>query len=370
MKKCIKIRHFAGGTALALVTAVTLSMVPAVPAYNHGIALEAHAAESVITLTKDHFVISGDTITGFSVTGEAIFAGISNNSDETLTLEFPSDSEITKIGDNAFKGYDYLSSRNSRKNKINLRFPGNIQEIGKSAFENDDLITSVTFENGLKKIDTRAFKATHLSMELVLPETVTEIGEKSFSNTLMPKVTIPGSIKTIPKEAFWTDGNSISNLTTVVLNEGLETISERAFSNNSITKIYKSSNSPESTEWSEFPDSLTRLDAYAFSHNKLVKVKLPDHIKMLNSDIFANNEITDFDFGTFEDIPLPVSDPDPSKDEHNTGTEGKGYGARRWENDLHYVGKMIPMGILAHNHLTSITFPKDIWAIGSYAFEG
>ena len=183
------------------------------------------------------------------------------------------------------------------------------------------------------KIADNAFngKFTDKDVKLELSENLQEIGESAFaSNSKITSVTF---------------GNNPSDIK-------LKKIGKRAFYSSGLTGELK------------LPDSLEVLDEECFRYNSLTKVKLPNTIKLLDGYIFANNEITDFDFGTLENIPLPTPE------QHNTGTEGLGYGARRWNQDAHCVGKMIPMGILAdNNNLTSIKFPDDVWAVGEDAFK-
>ena len=75
--------------------------------------------------------------------------------------------------------------------------------------------------------------------ELVIPDEIdgfkmTAISQKAFYGTALEKVVIPGSIETIGISAF----ERCSNLTEVVLNDGLKEIGLNSFSSTAITEIY------------------------------------------------------------------------------------------------------------------------------------
>ena len=79
---------------------------------------------------------------------------------------------------------------------------------------------------------------TYAPASVLLPKTLTEIGQQAFENHQLTEVTIPGSVKTIGKNAFRINQENLEKaLTKVVLNEGLETIGQEAFYGNKITEI-------------------------------------------------------------------------------------------------------------------------------------
>ena len=105
-----------------------------------------------------------------------------------------------------------------------------IEVIGKSAFQNNDKIKKLKFENGtnIKIIARRAFEeCTHLE-EIELPNGITSIGSDAFKGCIaLTSVTLPTSLKSLEYGVF----NNCINLQTISLNEGLETIGDDCFNN-------------------------------------------------------------------------------------------------------------------------------------------
>ena len=101
---------------------------------------------------------------------------------------------VTKIAPNTFKGNTALKS---------VTIPGNVSEIGESAFEGCLGLEKVNTTNGLITIGDKAFKDC-----------------KSLTS-----FACPASLKTIGNSAF----EGCTKLSTITLNEGLITIGNRAF---------------------------------------------------------------------------------------------------------------------------------------------
>lgn len=76
--------------------------------------------------------------------------------------------------------------------------------------------------SGLKKLD-----------EVVIPSSITKIGNNAFYESSIISLTIPGTIKLIPKELC----EECRNLKTVTLGEGIRGIQEKAFYNCGIEEI-------------------------------------------------------------------------------------------------------------------------------------
>ncbi len=107
--------------------------------------------------------------------------------------------------------------------------PNNIKKIDYRAFEKAKF-KSVELSNQLEKISAYAFfDCTNLE-ELVIPDSVTEVGEYAFSfdyysSSKLESVTVGSGIKEL-SSAMFMYGRSIKNVT---LKEGLEIIGENAF---------------------------------------------------------------------------------------------------------------------------------------------
>lgn len=122
-------------------------------------------------------------------------------------------------------------------------------------------------------------------IDLVVPETVTEIGEKAFCHaTELRSVRIPGTVRKVGKDAF----AHCENLREVLLEDGLEEIDDRAFLGSFFT------------EWVEddftligdiaFPNSLKRIGAEAFRGLNCEKVTLPEGLQELEDSAFYHCE--------------------------------------------------------------------------------
>ena len=265
MKKRTKNGHLAGGTAIALVAAVSISMTSVTfpqKSFPFGNVLSVQAAEPLLINEVADFDVQGNEVKGLTAAGNAKLNMPGNNS---VILHFPSALPAIKIADNAF-------SEKFTDKDVKLELSENIQEIGKCAFASNSAITSVTFgapnaEKKLKKINEKAFFSSGLTGDLKLPE------------------------------------------------------------------------------------HLELLHEECFRHNKLNSVTLPDSLTTIYGMVFADNQISSVDFGSYANV-------DPRN----------GFGARRWDTDPALAGKMIAYGMFANNKLEKVEFPEGIWAIGSHAF--
>lgn len=118
-----------------------------------------------------------------------------------------------------------------------------------------------------------------VSGDLVLPEkviyngteyTLTEISYRSFSSTSLNSVVIPSTVSKIGEEAF-----GRSYVKTVTIGEGLRSIGKSAFSQCSYLKSVS------------LPQSLETIADYAFSHcTRLAEIELPQNLQSIGSAAF------------------------------------------------------------------------------------
>ncbi len=126
-----------------------------------------------------------------------------------------------------------------------------LTEIGESAFEKCEKLSSFRFPKGLTKIGNRAF----------------------YQCSSLFNAVIPGGVKKIPLRAF----AGCTKLTTVVLEEGTEIIGEEAF------QLCKSLLSVKA------PQSLRRIEKNAyFGCSMLVSVFLPENFEFIGPSAFEN----------------------------------------------------------------------------------
>jgi len=86
-----------------------------------------------------------------------------------------------------------------------LMITSNINHIDDQAFRdgtNRHQIRKLIFENGVKTIGTDSFYNNNISEELILPESLYQIGSTAFQNNEIKNLTIPNSVKEIGENAF------------------------------------------------------------------------------------------------------------------------------------------------------------------------
>ena len=114
-----------------------------------------------------------------------------------------------------------------------VTIPDGVIAIGNSAFKLRDDITKITIPNTVKKIDRWAVEGCLNLLSIDIPDSVTEIAERSFMNCGLQTVVIPGSIKTISKYAF-----SELTIDSIIIREGVETIDHGAFYESGVKDLY------------------------------------------------------------------------------------------------------------------------------------
>lgn len=128
---------------------------------------------------------------------------------------------VVKIAKSAFWSQTLITS---------VVIPSSVTEIGEEAFINCKSLTSITFNGSVERIEASAFRGCTSLEEVVLPESLTYIGEKAFyyctslksivigSNELTHDLTIPTSMLA-----------KCSNLTNVVIKTNVRTFHKEVF---------------------------------------------------------------------------------------------------------------------------------------------
>lgn len=265
-----------------------------------------------------------------------------NNNLTSVTLP----TGLLDIADQAFIG----------NNLTNIIIPNTVVGIGTNAFSNNGLSTidipnsvtsfgsyifkqnqftdfsNVNFPNGT--IPMGCFRGNQFT-NLILPNTITNIGKEAFTFNQMTNVTLPSSLTSIGESAF--ESNSIS---TVSIPNNVTSIGKKAFLSNQITSF-------------TLPNSLTNIPESIFYNNLLTNVTIPDHITGINKSAFRGNQITS--------VTLPDS-------LTNIGI------AAFFDNQLTAIS--IPSSVtnigesaFGTNQLTNVTIPWNVTTIGSSAFK-
>ena len=107
--------------------------------------------------------------------------------------------------------------------------------------------------------------------EIVIPNSVTQIGKAAFVGVLLTSVVIPNSVTQIGESAF-----AANQLTSVVLPNSVTQIGEYAFCFNPLSSIL-------------IPKSVNEIGEYAFSFNQLKSVVVPNSVSRLDSKAFDPN---------------------------------------------------------------------------------
>jgi len=141
---------------------------------------------------------------------------------------------------------------------VTVTIPSSVKTIGNSSFMNCHNLTEVIMntneasrDTGLESIESKAFYGCSNLVNIIIPNSVTKIGESSFERcSSMDSITIPPSVKNIDNNAF----SRCRNLRTVNMVNGLRTIGNKTFS--------------ECVRLSSLniPDSVTSVGDFAFFH--------------------------------------------------------------------------------------------------------
>ncbi|MBQ4439774.1 MAG: leucine-rich repeat protein [Kiritimatiellae bacterium] len=254
--------------------------------------------------------------------------------------------KLKSIGDSAFETCSEL---------INITIPDSVTSIGYAAFRDCSMLTSVTIGSGVTRIGNEAFngcngvseirvkisnieswcvnginsqlpdgrrrffRGEHEIDELIIPDSITRIGDWVFYNCSgLTSVTIPGRVTSIGDYAFYNCGG----LTSVTIPDSVTNIGERAFcACSGLTSV-------------TIPGRVTSIGDYAFAHCRdLSSVTICNGVTVIGDSEFYNcSELTH----------VAISDSVTS------------IGAWAFDNC---------------KKLTSITIPASVTNIGDYAFN-
>ena len=220
--------------------------------------------------------------------------------------------ETKKIPDNLFLGCTSI---------IDVQIPETVTEIGQKAFKDASSVENVTFAvntetgevKGVEKIGISAFDGCSSLRELVLPETVTEVLQGAFANEgalVKADMSRAASLKKWDKESFKED----TALAEVILPTagGITAIPDGAFAGcTSLTG-----------EKLKIPKNIVTITANAFKESGLKKLYIPNQVTTIGAsafeacknleDVHISNNISSISQSTFknceklEKVEIPV----------------------------------------------------------------
>ena len=190
--------------------------------------------------------------------------------------------------------------------KLNIVIPDSVTEIGEAAFLNSGIV-AVTIPDAVTEIEEDAFRGCTGLTDIKLPDSVVNIGTKIFANcTSLTDVTLPNAWELIPASTF----EGCTALEKLVLPESVKNIRDGAFKNCTALKEIVWSKAPELIDSNAFYncDAITEMDIPAtvtsvgyqafYDCDGLTKITIPDGVTSLGDSVFYDcDALTDVKLG-------------------------------------------------------------------------
>lgn len=182
-------------------------------------------------------------------------------------------------------------------------------------------------------IEYMAFADRQLA-SVVIPNSVTFIGDEAFAGNVLTTVSIPNSVTSIGKGAF-----SDNYLTSVTISNRVTTIGDGAFNYNYLTSV-------------AIPSSVTSIGNAAFAENRLTSVSLSNSLTSIGESAFESNDLTGVS------IPNSV-----------TSIGRKAFATNQLRSvTISNSVSAIQYSTFYDNSLTNVTIPNSVTSIGENAF--
>ena len=168
---------------------------------------------------------------------------------------------VVGIADGAFEGNQEI---------ISVIMPSTVTNVGNRAFK-DTYLDFVTLSENLVSIGDYAFQSSLLT-RITFPQTLTEIGEGAFRYTMLEHVELPDSVMNVGSGAF----SYCNRLESAVLSKGMRAISSSMFSNDyELQSIV-------------IPEGITTIERNAFTEcDRLQQIVLPDSVTEIGYSAFS-----------------------------------------------------------------------------------
>ncbi len=269
--------------------------------------------EGLIYVGRVLYGYSGTMPDNYSLTLRDNTIGIANNAfqNQQNLLMITFNEGLEEIGSEAFRNCQAL---------LSLKFPNSLRTIGNSAFYDCYGLTMAKLGGGLQSIGEYAFRyCSALNTSVTFPETLQTIGRGVFEGcTNVPSITVQGTVERIEESTF----RGCNQLKTIVLPNTVNYIGQYAFYDCRALKDFA------------LPSSLTKIDYRAFENNHaLNSLVLPNSVDTLCDRAFYNCD---------------------------------GLNSVQFGENLKYIGKE---SFCESNNLKSVTFNESLLNIDDRAFQ-
>lgn len=175
-------------------------------------------------------------------------------------------------------GNDVVLKKCSREAEGVIEIPENVTHIADGAFDESNVIIK-NLPVGLKTIGKNAFASCSFYKPLVnLPESLEKIGEGAFAQTNIKGLYIPASVTQI-------DGRILPGTCQLVI---IDADNLKYDSRDNCNAIIETATGKliEGCDYAEIPYGVEEIGESAFTYSTLVKVDLPDTLKIIGREAF------------------------------------------------------------------------------------
>ena len=314
-----------------------------------------------------------------SIKALAYNINVKNADGVTIYYNYINDSKELEVSGSDSRYDRYRGDINIPEEVTYMNRTRRVTAIGESAFYSCNNMTSVIIPNSVTYIGNNAFRDCSVT-SVTIPNSVTNIGENAFYQCSLTSVTIGSGVTSIGKDAF-----KNCNLEKVIVND-IAAWSNIEFANESANPLCSNREHLYSDEITEIkdlviPNGVAYIGKYAFyGCNWLSSVIIPNSVTNIGENAFSNcirltsviipNSVTNIGENAFLYCRALTSITIPNS------VINIGENAFSYCNGLTSVtipNSVTNIGSKAFQHcsdLTSVTIPNSVTKIGDNAFYG